>query len=103
VEAGEAWEETALTALTAALQLTPDQQAAVRPELAVAANQIHQARTTALHAYHTALIDLIDRIAPRLDEHQKNLLDKDRKNLQYSILRKLERARGPAAAASPPP
>ena len=76
------WEENAMVSLTAALSLSPEQQAAIRPDLAATAQEIKVARGDALRRYQGSLLDFIDRISPKLDETQRKKLDSDRKKLQ---------------------
>ena len=76
------WEENAMVSLTAALALSPEQQAAIRPDLAATSKEIQVARGDALRRYQGSLLDFIDRISPKLDEAQRKKLETDRKKLQ---------------------
>ena len=76
------WEENAMVSLTAALALSPEQQAAIRPDLAATASEIKVARGDTLRRYQGSLLDFIDRISPKLDETQRKKLETDRKKLQ---------------------
>ena len=79
------FEKIAFSNLQAALNLTPDQEAAIHSELSETSDRIREARCEALLKYHLHLLDLHDTIDPKLDPEQQETLRKNKRLLQDTI------------------
>jgi hypothetical protein len=83
-------EEATLSNLREALQLTPAQEDAIRADLSETSDQIRGTRREALLHYHLLILDLHDRIGPKLDPAQQETLRKNRQLLQATIEKRFE-------------
>ena len=83
--APDQFEEVAFANLSAALELSPEQEDAIRSELRETSDEIHSARQDALLRYHLHLLDFHDRIGPKLKPAQRETLREYRELLQDTI------------------
>ena len=81
----EGFEQVTLSNMSAALDLTEEQQDAVRSAIAGTREEIHETRKRALFEYHLQMLRLHDKIAPTLTEEQRAVLEKNRRLLQDTI------------------
>ena len=96
------WESATLASLSRALQLTPEQQDAIRPQIAQAGDEIEAARREAMHRFRATLLDLIDRIEPLLEPQQQEQLQRDRAGLQLLVAGRVASTSAKDFAAAPP-
>jgi uncharacterized membrane protein YcjF (UPF0283 family) len=86
------WSAATVDRLTRELQLTPDQQSAIKQEIGMTAEVIADTRHNAIREYRAALIELHERMLPHLDGKQRRHIKESQAQLQ-SLLDN-ERARG---------
>ena len=67
------------------LNLSPSQQSAIAPELAAFNTDVIDNRRLALFHYYRSLLDLHDRIEPKLEPDQQKILRRNRSLLQTEI------------------
>jgi hypothetical protein len=78
-------EEETLVSLRAALDLTPAQEELIRDDLRAVTGEVFDTRERAVLEYHLHMVRLHDRIAPKLDKRQQEILMKNRERLQLTI------------------
>ena len=78
-------EEGAFAELKKALALTADQEDSIRSEIAGTKDEILATRKRAMFEYHLHMLRLHDKIAPKLDDEQRRVLNINRKLLQTTI------------------
>lgn len=81
-------EAETLAALREALSLTKEQELAIEPDLAATSEEILQVRKRALFEYHWKILELHDKLTPKLDPAQQEILQGNRKKLQETIERR---------------
>lgn len=81
-------EEETMASLRVALELTADQEELIRDDLKVVAGDVFDTRERAVLEYHLHMVRLHDRIAPKLDQRQQEILMKNREQLQQTIERR---------------
>lgn len=79
------WSAATRERLSRELELTPEQQAAVDPEVSAIAARIAGSRQHAMREYRGALLDLHDRILPHLNEQQRKQIEISRKALKSEL------------------
>ena len=79
------WSAATIERLTRELQLSPEQQTAIRREIGITATSISHARQNAIQEYRTALIELHQRMAPHLDAKQRAIIEKSQGQLQLLL------------------
>jgi hypothetical protein len=78
-------EEDTLAALRSKLGLTPEQEQLIRGDLQDVVREVFDSRERAVLEYHLHMIRLHDRIAPKLNQQQQEILMKNRERLQLTI------------------
>jgi hypothetical protein len=77
-----------LAALRRSLDLTPAQEPVIAPELAAFGADVFDTRERAMLEYHDHLLRLHDRLMPKLEPAQQEILRKNRARLQETIERR---------------
>ena len=78
-------EQETLAALRAELGLTPAQEELIRGDLQAVIREVFDSRERTVLEYHLHMLRLHDRIAPKLDKKQQEILMKNRERLQLTI------------------
>ena len=78
-------EEKTLVALRTELGLTPEQEELIRGDLQAVVRDVFDSRERTMLEYHLHMVRLHDRIAPKLDQKQQEILMKNRERLQLTI------------------
>lgn len=78
-------EQETLASLRDALDLRPEQEEAIRGDLQAVTREVFDSRERTVLEYHLHMVRLHDRIAPKLDKRQQEILMKNRKRLQLTI------------------
>ena len=81
-------EAETLSALREALALTSEQELAIEADLSETTAEILQIREQALFEYHQKILALHDKLAPRLDPDQQEILRDNREKLEETIERR---------------
>ena len=74
-----------LLSLRETLDLTPQQEAALLPEVQATSKAVMDTRERAVRDFHQHMLDLHDRLAPHLNPRQQEILKENRSKLQDSI------------------
>jgi hypothetical protein len=78
-------ETKTLLALRDTLDLTPEQEALLLPEVQANTEAVLATRERAVHDFHLQMLQLHDRLAPHLNPRQQEILQENRDKLQDSI------------------
>ncbi len=78
-------EQETLASLRTALGLTPKQEELIRGDLQAVTREVFDSRERTVLEYHLHMVRLHDRIAPKLDKDQQEILMKNRELLQLTI------------------
>ena len=78
-------EQETLESLRSALGLTPEQELLIRGDLQEVTREVFDSRERTVLEYHLHMVRLHDRIAPKLDQEQQEILMKNRERLQLTI------------------
>lgn len=78
-------EQETLASLRSALDLTPAQEEAIRGDLQAVTREVFDSRERTVLEYHLHMVRLHDRIAPKLDQRQQEILMKNRERLKLTI------------------
>lgn len=78
-------EQETLASLRRALGLTPEQEELIRGDLQAATRDVFDSRERTVLEYHLHMVRLHDRIAPKLDKKQQEILMKNRERLKLTI------------------
>ena len=78
-------EQETLASLRHALDLRPEQEEAIRGDLQAVTREVFDSRERAVLEYHLHMVRLHDRIAPKLDKKQQEILMKNRERLKLTI------------------
>ena len=78
-------EQETLASLRSALDLTPAQEELIRGDLQAVVREVFDSRERTVLEYHLHMVRLHDRIAPKLDKKQQEILMKNRERLQLTI------------------
>jgi len=81
-------EAETLSALRRSLELTPAQEQAIAGDLAGFHEDVLETRERAMLEYHAHLLDLHDRLMPRFEAEQREVLRRNRERLQETIERR---------------
>ncbi len=81
-------ETETLSALRERLELRPDQEQAIAGDLKSFSQSVFDTREQAMLEYHKALLELHDRILPKLEGEQRDVLERNRRQLRETMERR---------------